>query len=163
MDERAWPFPVLKPEAEWTAFDRDYIDLMRVAFTEGYEPREGPCSCVDLGRWPEGRSVSLVHRGSRNGWEPFLGDSPRSVRLGSSYGLPLGECACVCVRPPFRGAAHLALESMRGRALESLLRDFEFVGGYPAGIVLRVEVVTPSLVLGSQDTEPGAAADGGGM
>jgi hypothetical protein len=142
MEERAWPFPILKPEVEWTAFDRDYIDLMRVAYAEGYEPREG--SCVDLGRWPEGRSVSLVFRGSRNGWEPFLGDSGRSVRLGPSYGLPLGESACVCVRPPFRGAAHLALEWMRGRSLESVLRDFEFVGGYPAGIILRPGVATPS-------------------
>jgi hypothetical protein len=147
MDERSWPFPILKPEAEWTEFDCDYIDLMRAAHAEGYHPREGPCSCVDLGQWPEGRSVSLVRRGSRNGWEPFLGDSGKSVRLGPSYGLPLGESACVCVRPPFRGVAHLALEWMRGRALEALLRDFEFVGGYPAGIVLRPEVVTPSLVL----------------
>jgi hypothetical protein len=153
MDKRAWPFPILKPEAEWTGFDRDYIGLMRAAYAEGYCPREGPCGCVDLGRWPEGRSVSLVRRGSRNGWEPFLGHSGRSVRLGPSYGLPLGEHACVCVRPPFRAAAHLALEWMRGRSLESLLRDFEFVGGYPAGIVLRPEVVMPSLVLGSQDAE----------
>ena len=163
MDERAWPFPILKPEAEWTEFDRHYIELMRAAYTEGYCPRVGPCSSVDLGRWPEGRSISLVRRGSRNGWEPFMGDAGRSVRLGPSYGLPLGESACVCVRPPFRAAAHLALEWMRGRSLESLLRDFEFVGGYPAGIVLRPEVVSPSLLLRSQDAEPGAAADGGGM
>lgn len=147
MDERAWPYPILKPEAEWTVFHHDYIDLMRAAYAEGYCPREGPCSCVDLGRWPEGRSVSLVRRGSCNGWEPFLGDSGRSVRLGPRYGLPLGESACVCVRPPFRAAAHLALEWLRGRSLELLLHDFEFVGGYPAGIVLRPEVVTPSLIL----------------
>jgi len=157
MDERTWPFPILKPEAEWTEFERDYIHLMRTAHAEGYSPREGPCSCVDLGRWPEGRSVGLVRRGSRNGWEPFLGDSGKSVRLGPSYGLPLGEFACVCVRPPFRAAAHLALEWMRGRSLESLLQDFEFVGGSPEGIALRPKVVTPSLVLGSQDTEPNAA------
>jgi hypothetical protein len=50
---------------------------------------------------------------------------------------------------------------MRGRPLESLLRDFEFVGGYPAGIVLRPEVITRSLVLGSQDAGPGTTADGG--
>ena len=59
----------------------------------------------------------MVRRGSRNGWEPFLGDFGRSVRLGLSYGLPLGESACVCVRLPFRAAAHLALEWMRGRSL----------------------------------------------
>jgi len=136
-----------KPEAEWTAFDRDYIELMRVAYAEGYRPREGPCSCVDLGQWPEGRSVSLVRRGSRNGWEPFLSDSGRSVRLGRSYGLPLGESACVCVRPPFSSAAYLALEWMRRRSLESLLSDFEFVGGHPAGIVLRSELIGPSPVV----------------
>jgi hypothetical protein len=42
------------------------------------------------------------------------------------------------------GAAHLALEWMRGRSLESLLGDFEFVGGFPAGIVLRPEAVKSS-------------------
>jgi hypothetical protein len=158
MDERIWPFPILKPEAEWTEFGRDCIDLMQIAYAEGHEPREGPCRCIDLGRWPKGRSVSLVHRGSRNGWEPFLGDSSRSVRLGPSYGLPLGEHACVCVRPPFRGAAHLALEWMRGRSLEDLLRDFEFVGGSPAGIVPRPEGITPPLIVRRDD----AATDGQG-
>jgi hypothetical protein len=142
MDERAWPFAILKPEAEWSEFDRDYIALMRAAYAEGYCPREGPGGCVDLGKWPEGRSVSLVHRGTRNGWEPYLGDVGRAIRLGPIFGLPLGESACVCVRPPFRSAAHLALEWMRGQSLESLLCDFEFVNGYPAGIVLRPEVAT---------------------
>ena len=36
----------------------------------------------------------------------------------------------------------LALEWLRGRELPSLLRDFEFVGGFPAGIVLRPEVAS---------------------
>ena len=147
MDERFWPFAVAKPEAEWNEFDRDFIDLMRSAYAEGYQPRVGPCDCVELGRWPGGRSASLVRRGSRNGWEPFLCEADRRVSLGPSYGLPLGENACVCVRPPYRGAAHLALEWMRGRSLESLLMDFEFVGGNPPGIVLRPEVATPSRVL----------------
>lgn len=131
MNERAWPFPILKAEAEWTAFDRAYIDLMRAACAWGYSPREGLGGCVELGRWPEGRSVSLVHRGSRNGWEPFLADSFQPVWLGPSYGLPLGESACVCIRPPFSSAAHLALEWMGGRSLESLLQEYTFVGGYP--------------------------------
>ena len=114
MKEHFWNFPITKPEADWTGFDRDYVELMRTAYEEGYRPREGPGGCIDLGQWPQGRSVSLVRRGSRNGWEPVLGDADRSVRLGPSFGLPLGEKACVCVRPPFRGAAHLALEWMRG-------------------------------------------------
>jgi len=153
MDERLWPFPIAKPEAEWTLLDQDFVDLLRTAYAEGYEPREGRCSCIDLGRWPVGRSVSLVFRGSRNGWEPFLGDSGQSVRLGPSYRLPLGQNECVCVRPPFRGAAHLALEWMRGRSLESLLMDYEFVGGRPAGIMLRPSVVTPSLLVQAPDAE----------
>jgi hypothetical protein len=68
------------------------------------------------------------------------------VRLGTHYGLPLGESACVCVRRPFRAAAHLALQWLRGQSLESLLGDFVFVGGHPAGIELRAEVVSPSLL-----------------
>jgi hypothetical protein len=138
MEERFWPFQIAKPETAWDDFDRDYIEFLRTAYTEGYQPREGPGSCVTVGDWEQGRSASLVFRGSRNGWEPILGDSQHSIRLGPSYGLPLGESACVCVRPPFRGAAYLALEWMRGRALESLLENFAFVGGYPAGVVLRV-------------------------
>ena len=137
MDERYWPFPIVKPEAEWSEFDRDCIDFMRTAFAEGYRPREGFCSSIEVGALEEGRSACLVRRRSRNGWEPFLGESGRSVRLGPSYGLPLGENACVCVRPLFRDAGHLALEWMRGRSLESLLGDFDFLGGYPAGIVVR--------------------------
>jgi hypothetical protein len=147
MKELFWPFPIAKPEAEWTEFDRDYDEFMRAAYDEGYCPREGPGGCIDLGQWPQGRSVSLVRRGSRNGWEPFLGDADRSVRLGPSFGLPLGENACVCVRPPFRSAAHLALEWMRGRSLESVLGDFEFVGGFPAGIVIRPEAVQSPIVV----------------
>jgi hypothetical protein len=147
MEERFWPFPIAKPEEEWSEFDRDYVHFMRTAYAQGYRPREGPGSCVNIGQWTEGRSASLVFRGSRNGWEPFLGDSGRSVRLGPSYSLRLGENACVCVRPPFRGAAHLALEWMRGRPLESVLAEFEFVGGFPAGIVLRPEAVRPSVVV----------------
>ena len=88
--------------------------------------------------------MSLVRRGSRNGWEPLLADLDRSIRLGPSYGLPLGERTCVRVRPPFRGAAHAALEWMRGRSLGSLLVDFEFVGGLPSGIVLRREAIRAS-------------------
>ncbi len=162
MDERAWPYPILKPEAEWTAFDRDYIDLMRAAFAEGYQPREGPGGAVELGQYGIGRSASLVFRGSRNGWESWLCDGERCDRLGPHYNLPLGESACVCVRPPFRGAAHLVLEWMRGRVLPDLLRDFEFVGGYPAGIVLRPKVVSSSLVVRAPDAEPGAPPDRGG-
>ena len=103
MEERFWPFPIARPEAEWNEFDRDFINFMRAADAKGYRQREGPGNCITVGNWEAGRSASLVFRGSRNGWEPFLGESLRSVRLGPSYGLPLGEHACVCVRPPFPG------------------------------------------------------------
>jgi hypothetical protein len=140
-----WPFPRLKPEAEWDESDRDLVDFMRVAYAEGYRPRVGPCSCIDAGdvvaRW-----VSLVFRGRRNGWEPFLCEAERSVRLGPCYGFD--ENRCVCVRPPFRAAAYLALEWLRGRPLEVVLSDFEFVGGYPSGIVLHEDAVAPSVVAG---------------
>ncbi len=139
----AWPFPIRKPESEWDEFDRDFIGLMRVAFAEGYRPRKHRYGAIEASS-PAGRSAFLVFRGRRNGWEPWLGDGDRSVRLGPHYGLPLGGNACVCVRPPFRAAGHLALEWLRGRSLESLLGDFVFVGGSPAGIELRPEVASPS-------------------
>ncbi len=136
MEIRYWPFPIVKPEAEWSDDDRYFVAFMKNAFTEGYEPREDG-DCIEVGKWDESRSASLVFRGTRNGWEPFLGEAQQSIRLGAYFGLPLGDSACVCVRPRFLGAGHLALEWMRGRSRESLLGDFEFVGGYPAGIVLR--------------------------
>ena len=132
MEECFWHFPLTKPEAEWSEFDRDYVELMRTAYAEGHRPREGPGGCVDLGRWPEGRSVSLVHRGRRNGWEPFLGDAGRAVRLGPSYGLLLGG-ERLRVRPsavPSR-AAHLRWSGCGAVPLDSIRGDFEFVGGYP--------------------------------
>jgi hypothetical protein len=137
----AWPFPVLKPEADWDEFDREFLDFMRTAYAEAYRPRHQHEIEVEADS-PAGRSVLLVFRGRRNGWEPFLGESGQSVRLGPSYCLPLGECACVCVRPPFRAAAHLALDWLRGRSLGALLGDFVFVGGHPAGIELRQEVIS---------------------
>ncbi len=150
MEDRSWPFPIVKPESEWDDFDRDYIELMRMAYAEGFRPREeGGCNCISLGESRTGRSASLVFRGRRNGWEPFLGDFEHSVRLGPNYNLPLGDSACVCVRPPFRGAGHLALEWMRGGSLEAILADFEYVGGYPAGIVLRAEVHRRGVVGGA--------------
>jgi hypothetical protein len=142
-----WPFPVLKPEAEWDDFDRDYLDFMRAAYAGGYRPRQEKCGSAIQAGDPATPSVFLVFRGRGNGWEPWLDEGGRSVRLGPFYGLPLGDSACVCVRPPFRAASHLALEWLRGRSLESLLGDFVFVGGYPAGIELRPEVACPSLVL----------------
>lgn len=136
MDHQAAtpPFPRLSDGPE---FDRDYVALLNIACDEGYLPREGPCSCIDLGTWPQGRSVSLVRRGMRNGWEPFLGDSGKAVRLGPYYRLAYGEHACVCLRPPYRASACFALEWMRGQSLESILQNFEFIGGSPAGITLR--------------------------
>ncbi len=140
----AWPFPTLKPESSWSEYDRDFIDYMRIAYAEGFRPRsERSECCIDAGE-RSGRHASLVYRG-RNGWEPWLSDNGRGERLGPHYNLPLGDSACVCVRPPFRAAAHLALEWLRGRELDSLLSDFEFVGGFPAGITLRPDVVSPSL------------------
>jgi hypothetical protein len=136
MEKRFWPIPITKPEVEWTEFDRDYIGFMETAYSEGFRPCEGPCNSVEVGEFGEARSATLIFRGSHNGWEAWLVDGCCWIPLGPVYGL--GESACVCVRPPFRSAARLVLEWMRGRSLESLLNDFEFVGGYPAGITLRV-------------------------
>lgn len=135
MDEDfvAWPFPILKPEAEWDEFDRDLLEFLRTAHAEGFQPGRGPGGAVAAGGRP-GRWIYLIFRGVRNGWEPGFGDGNHAVRLGSVFNLPLGDSACVCIRPPFRGAAQFALGWLRGRALTSLLADFEFVGGYPAGI-----------------------------
>jgi hypothetical protein len=138
-----WPFTVLKPEASWSEEDRDFIDFMRVAHAEGFRPRHCGGSPIDAGE-PGGRYASLIRRGSRNGWEPWLCDGDRCARLGTHYNLPLGDLACVCVRPPFRAAAHLALEWLRGRELNSLLQDFEFVDGRQPGIVLGAQLVARS-------------------
>ena len=67
MDERYWPFSTLKPEADWTDFDRDYVDFMRRAYAESFRPREAPCISVEA-ESASGRFISLVSRGRRNGW-----------------------------------------------------------------------------------------------
>jgi len=69
-----------------------------------------------------------------------MADKDKPVRLGPIYNLPLGEHACVCIRPPFRAAAHFALEWLRGRDLASILEVYEFAGGRPSGIVMRSTV-----------------------
>jgi hypothetical protein len=143
-----WPFPVRKPEAEWDEFDRDFLDFMRSAYAEGYRPRHEHCSAVEAEN-SSGRSAFLVFRGRRNGWEPFLTDGGQTVGLGPSYGL--SDFRCVCVRPPFRAAGHLALEWLRGRSLVSLLSDFEFIGGRPEGIVWRPKNLDRSFVVPAGD------------
>lgn len=141
MGERYWPFPILKPEAEWTELDRDFIGFMRQAYAEGFRPREGQCMSVDADS-SSGRTISLVRRGLRqHGWEPFMSDGDRSVRLGKIYHLPLGDCECVCIRWPFRAAARFALSWLRGKDLDEILADYEFVGGRPPGILLKVELL----------------------
>jgi hypothetical protein len=47
----------------------------------------------------------------------------------------------------------VAADSPAGRSLGSVLGDFVFVGGHPAGIALRPEVVSPSLVLQAGSAE----------
>lgn len=156
-DFAVWPFPV-PPEAEWTEFDRDCIAFMRTAYAEGFRPRHRSGMVIDAGE-PSKRYASLVFRGRYNGWESWLCDGQRCERLGPHYNLPLGESACVCVRPPFRGAAHLALEWLRGRGLPDLLNDFEFIGGYPAGIVLRPKVISSSTgPVGTEESQPREAS-----
>lgn len=132
-----WPFEVVKPEPEWDDFDRDFLAFMKTAYAEGYRPRYERGCCAIEAESVTGRSVFLVFRGSRNGWEPFLTEGVQSVRLAPHYELPLGDSACVCIRPPFRAAAHLALEWLRGRELKAILTEFTFVGGYPVGIELH--------------------------
>ena len=139
-ERRFWPWPLLKPEADWNDFDRDLIEFMQIAYSEGFRPCDGPC--IEAEAWADsGRSIALVRRGARNGWEPLMIDGSKPVRLGPIYDLPLGEGACVCIRPPFRSAAHFALQWLRGRALPSLLSEFDFVGGRPSGIVLRTSAM----------------------
>ena len=101
-----WPFPIVSPEAEWSEFARDFIAFMRTAYAEGFRPRHRWETTIDAGE-QGGRYASLVFRGNRNGWEPWLCDGSGASGLGPHYNLPLGNSACVCVRPPFRGASHL--------------------------------------------------------
>lgn len=146
-ERRFWPWPMLKPEAEWNEYDRDRVDFMQAAYSAGFRPREGPCVDAEA-EADSGRAITLVFRGARNGWEPFMMDGGRPVRLGPSYGVPLGGNACVCIRPPFRAAGHFALEWLRGRQLGSLLSEFNFVGGRPSGIALRVTFTTSPIAGG---------------
>ncbi len=141
MEFVAWPFPKLKPEVEWDEFDRELVDFMQAAYAEGYRPRiQKGGGAIEAGE-PTRRSVFLIFRGG-NGWEPLLSEGEHTIRLGPSFGCE--DAVCLCVRPPFRAAAHLALGWLRGRPLAELLSDFEFIGGYPAGIVLRSATVTSS-------------------
>jgi hypothetical protein len=53
------------------------------------------------------------------------------------------------------------LEWLRGRSLAALLGDFVFVGGYPAGIALRPEMISPSLVVQGGLASEGTVREGG--
>src|SRR5947209_8255024 len=71
MEKRFWPFPLAKPESEWNDIDRDLVDFMRIAYTEGYQPYYGPGMCVSVGTWGKGDqqasfSVAAAMDGSRS-------------------------------------------------------------------------------------------------
>ena len=137
-EERYWPFPIATPESEWDLFTRDYVDFMRRAFEEGFQPRGRSDNLVEA-ESPSGRRVVMIFRGSRNGWEVDLRDAAGVNPLAAAFGIPY-KMPCVCGRPPFSTAAHLALGWLRSRELESLLAEFEFVGGHPPGLKLRTPV-----------------------
>ncbi len=140
MEKYYWPFPTDQANRKSIALQCEIVEWMQVAFAEGFSPCVENGSAFVLGEASKARSAALVNRGPRNGYEPWLTDGEQIVRLASVYTSPNGENACICVRPPFRAAAYLAIEWMRGRSIDSLLADFEFVGGRPEGIVLRREV-----------------------
>lgn len=131
-----WPFPVSKPEKDWDDSDRELLSFLTSAFAEGFNPRLVNGYEPEAGS-PELRQVTLVFRGSRNGWEPFLAESHMGHRLGPRLGHE--ECRTIVVRP-FRAAAHLALEWLRGRALDAILKDFALLGGWPIAITLKDEI-----------------------
>jgi hypothetical protein len=135
-DERFWPFPIVGAEAEWDEFTRDYVSFMRRAFEEGFRPRARSDNFI-AAESLSGRSLAMIFRGSRNGWEVDLRDSDGVNPLGSRFGIPY-NMPCVCGRPPFRTATHLALAWLRGHDLESILSEFEFVGGRPPGLKLKL-------------------------
>src|SRR4051812_22380009 len=112
MEElRPWPFPIVKPEAEWSRRERDFVEFMRAAHAEGFRPSARSDNYV-AAESPAGRFIEMVFRGGGNGWEVCPRDLGGEVPLGPVYGLP--SYACVCVRPPFSAAAHFALEWLRG-------------------------------------------------
>jgi hypothetical protein len=134
-DLQYWPFPIPAPEEQWSEFDRDVVNFMRTAFAEGFQPRMKSALTLILAESTNHREIAMILRGRRSGYEILPYDREQEIRLGPYY--QLDNCACVCARPPFRDAAWFALEWLRGRELSSLLLDFEFVGGRPAGIVRR--------------------------
>lgn len=129
-----WSVPV---GTKWEAFGQDLRNFLQAAHAENFQPRQKDIMEIQLGD-PVHRSISLVYRGRKNGYEPFLWDQGRALRLGPHYGL--SDTACVCVQPPFYAAGYFALEWMRGRSLEQVLSCFEYVAGKPEGIVLHSQL-----------------------
>jgi hypothetical protein len=132
-DTRYWPLPKLKPETDWDECDHDLFQFMGTAYIEGFKPRLIHGFEPEAGE-PDTRQVTLVFRGSRNGWEPFLEDRRIIYRLGPRFGLDV--CSCIVVRP-FSAASHLALQWLRGASLDVILKDFIFLGGSPSAITLH--------------------------
>lgn len=126
----SWPFPLSQP-AEST-LDHQLVAFMETAHVAGHKPRYN-VNAIIAGD-DSVRSVLLVFRGVRNGWEPMLCEHNCAVRLGPKFGL--SETACVCVRSPFSSAACFATDWLVGKDIDAILSRFHFVGGYPAGVEL---------------------------
>ncbi|QDU30430.1 hypothetical protein ETAA8_55700 [Anatilimnocola aggregata] len=136
MDESLYDeFEIGRSDAVWVPFDEDCRTFLRTAVAEGFRPGTSKNGNLVTADAPSGRIIDLIWRGPKNGWEVVPGNLEGDCRLGTYYELP--DHACICIRPPFRNGGYFALEWLRGRELTSLLTEYEFVGGYPPGIVCR--------------------------
>lgn len=135
-----WPFPI-PPEEKWTRQDRERIEFFQTARAEGFGPRTNQIGTFILARSVGGREIAMIHRGRGNGWEMLPYYSEKQLRLSEYF--HLAASSCVCMRPPFRNAGYFALEWLRGRDFVELLKEFRFVGGYPAGITRQAISESP--------------------
>ena len=125
IEKTFWPFPIIKPESEWDAYDSAFVNFMETAFKEGFKPyRDSTESLIGAGA-PTFRTVALVFRGSRSGWEPWI-VSERGVnhQLGPRYGF--NETTCMVIRP-FQAASNFALAWLRGTSFDEILTEYVLV------------------------------------
>ena len=118
-----------------TDHHRQVVAFMDEAFECGFTPRIMP-SVAYFAENDHGRSVLLVRRGTRNGYEPMRQSVEETFSLCDVVSAEHNKC--ITIRP-FSSAGTFALRWLRGESIDEIVGDFDVTFGVPIILELKAK------------------------
>ena len=132
-----WPLQTMVAESEMTDHHRQVVEFMDDAYKSGFAPRIMPSEAYFVEN-ADGRSVLLVRRGTRNGYEPMLQSVDETVSLCDVVSVEPNKC--ITIRP-FSSAGVFTLRWLRGENIDEIIDDFNTILGVPIILELKAKNV----------------------